>query len=175
MRSQDGPALRLAEIRDAQIQVRSHDSSMPTATVRARRVREEHQKRGFFKIGALPLVAIEELSIEILTTNALHEAFSDLPVKLRGERVSQLCEARGLELKFSHCPGAFVRATTARWDSPNSILLINGSLKRGAQIMGFKSGHLKLTPSATATMEFASANGLTRIRLPEFLEAKPTH
>lgn len=162
--------MRLAEIRNARIALRTGDSVNPVAHVRADKIRQDHQKRGFFKIGFLPLVVIENLSIQVSEGDGWRSALPELPRNVPGEPgLRHALQARGFELTFSGCPGGSIRAETAHWDPRGGITLMNGTVhKPGSAVVRFKRGEFKLTGTLAGTFEFSSAFGATRIRLPDF-------
>jgi len=43
--------------------------SLPVAVFRANRIYHDHQRKGFFRIGGLPLLVLEGLSLELRDTN----------------------------------------------------------------------------------------------------------
>src|SRR5688500_8224936 len=65
--------------RNATIPLFRQGESKPYATVRFEVLKTDRQKRGFFKIGILPLVVIQGVDLEVAQAADLGVAFRELP------------------------------------------------------------------------------------------------
>ena len=64
-KGQEWPLATLGSIRDAKIALRSKSESEPIAILKAERIFSDYQRRGFFRIGALPLLVFDRLNVEL--------------------------------------------------------------------------------------------------------------
>jgi hypothetical protein len=79
--------------------------------LRVRRVSEGHQRKGFFRIGALPTIVIEDTVLEIRAdadfSNVLHQAHAELVSRPELKRV---IDGRGFSIVFPSHTNSCVQA-----------------------------------------------------------------
>lgn len=75
------------------------ESSRPIAVLRVEATRTEYQRRGFFRIGALPLLVAEQVRIEVRDPQATAEVFAGLPEWLRAPGKGRAGELRDFQMR----------------------------------------------------------------------------
>ncbi len=108
-----------AGVRNVVIPIYTERQSSPAAVLRVSRVSEGHQRKGFFRIGVLPTVVIENTVLEIRSdvdfSNVLHQAHSELVTRPELKRV---IDGRGFSIVFSAHTNSWVQAGRMSLGSP---------------------------------------------------------
>jgi len=90
-------AMRLRGLR---ITLRPKSAEAAVVRVSIRDARLDHERRGFFKIGLLPRLVAEDVSLEVLEPGSLTEALTRLPGLLRSGGKNLPVELRNLSVSF---------------------------------------------------------------------------
>jgi hypothetical protein len=155
-----------AEIVNAVMPVYLGVQTEPAVVLRVERIHRDYQKKGFFRIGALPVLALEKLSVEVREPERLTSALVHMDRRLTFSRQArQGVEARGFVLTFPGKEAGQVRARLVRFESADTWQLVEGAVERpGEPPQSFSQAHLAITgPNAG---ELALDNGNRILRLP---------
>ena len=108
-----------AGVRNVVIPIYTERQPSPAAVLRVRHVSEGHQTKGFFRIGVLPTVVMEDTVLEVRTdtdfSNVLHQAHAQLVLQPELKRV---IDGRGFSIVFSSQTNSWVRAGRMSLGSP---------------------------------------------------------
>lgn len=77
---------------------RSNDAAVVRLSIQEARL--DHQRRGFFKIGVLPVLVVEDVALEVLEPGSLASTLADLPAALMGDGHRVPIELRNFSLRF---------------------------------------------------------------------------
>jgi hypothetical protein len=138
----------------------------PLAIIRVDKIFVDHQRRGFFRIGVLPMLAMEGLSIELCDTNQLIVALTNVQscLSFKGGS-SSVVEGRDFSLL---CPGGkseFIHARLARLEN-KEWKLVNGTLSRpGTNSIQFQEAVLGITGKEAGNVICRTDQGRVRVQL----------
>lgn len=104
------------------------------AVIRIDSIKQDFQRRGFFRIGVLPLVALDGFTIEIIDTNRTAEALMKAHHKLKHfiKSASEI-EARHVAVVFGGQQQATISAQELRFGNDQSWQLEQGIVAQGGQ------------------------------------------
>jgi len=143
----------------------------PTAVLRADRIYSDYQRKGFFRIGALPLLVIEGLKVELRDPARLSPALAKASTHLAVSKESRKAvEARGFLLTFPFKETAQVCARSARIESGDAWQLTEGSLEGiGPAALRFSSASLTVRGPDAGRLSCDTTNGTITFNLPALL------
>jgi hypothetical protein len=168
------PFIGVAEITNAIVALRSEKATQPVAVIRASRVHTDYQRRGFFKIGALPVLVLDDLRLEIREPAALTNALQNFHLRLaKSASARQAVELRHASLFYTADPRRRLRAATVRIGSPNTWLLKDGVFERpGLSPIAFQDGRLTIGGAGAGQLQFKTAGGAFRTHLAVLLNSQ---
>jgi hypothetical protein len=134
----------------------------------------DYQRRGFFKIGALPVLVLDDLKLEIREPAALTNALQNFHLRFaKSASARQAVELRRASLFYAADPQRRLRATIVRIESPNTWLLKDGVFERpGLPPIAFQNGRLTVGGAATGQLQFRTAGGAFRAHLAVLLDSQ---
>lgn len=105
-----------AGMKDVVLPVYAGQAGHPVAILRVERFGLEYQKRGFFRIGVLPIMVLDDVTLEVLDAERLREvielAFSH--PQFRGHKSAIPVEVRRFRFRCKTEPGLELSAKTLR-------------------------------------------------------------
>jgi hypothetical protein len=148
----------------------------PSATLRVNWIHKDFERRGFFRIGLLPLVALEEFQLEIPRPELAADSFGQLQSWLKSTHGGHRLELRKVSLvigKATPCRLACGRIRfnpTGEWELLDGVSLLAGTNEIRAasaslRVNGAEAGRLILKESAP--VNFFSANRNLRMLTKE--------
>jgi hypothetical protein len=148
--------------------------SEPVGVFRADHIFTDHQSRGFFRIGALPMVVVERFILEVHSVPdfALVLSNATAPLKMTGP-AKKAVEAREFSLKLASSKEPLLHARRARLESPEAWRLQDGVVV-GPEATSLRFSRGKLVVIGPQAGEFfgETTNGTIRIDLVSVLERK---
>jgi hypothetical protein len=164
------------QVRDAVIAVYPDSALEPAAMIRAGRVFSDYQTRGFFRIGALPLVVLDKLSIELLAPERLSRTLSHLGEKFTVRNdARKAVEGRDFRLWFASRKDAQLRARRVRLESGTTWRLLDGIFQPpGSAAIPFRQATLSVTGPNAGELAYETARGTARIHLLSLLSESTT-
>ncbi len=162
------PVVGVTEARHACLAVYLDDKLQPTAVFRVEHAYKDYQTRGFFRIGALPLLVLDGLSMEVRDAERMFEALNQAIAKWTSKNARRSAiEARDFSLCF--CPGKreCLRARRARLESPKEWRLEQGSvtLPGATATVAFSQAILTVSGPDTGELTCETPQGSARLRL----------
>jgi hypothetical protein len=148
IKSSDGASRsNFVEVQNAVIPLYLDSKPEPVALLRATRIHEGLQRRGFFRIGVLPTLVVEDLKIEVKDAQRLSKAWATVHLALRfGSKREMPIEASNLIIQVRNKSEPRLRAGRAVFQSGNSLLLTDVSLRApDGTVRHVTSGSLNLT------------------------------
>lgn len=134
---------------------------------------KDFQRRGFFRIGAMPLLVLDGLTIEILDVCRADEALVKANENLRARmKSSASVEGRRFTLVFSNGQKATVKAAVMRFLSEEQWTLENGVVETEGHRHVFNTALLKVHGDQTGQLSFRSNGQEVQLNLTE-LGRKP--
>jgi|GEM_PF-2248304 len=133
------------------------ESSRPIAVLRVESTRTEYQRRGFFRIGALPVMVAERVRLEVRDPQATAQVFGGLPEWLRAPGKGRAGEVRDFQMRGPEPAGApWLTVARVRMAEHGQWELKDGSLRSPEggviqfgqalmQITGEHAGRITLT------------------------------
>lgn len=144
------------------------EASVPIAVVRVQATRTEYQRRGFLRIGALPMLVAEQVRVEVRDPRATVAQLSGLPEWLRAPGKGRAGEVRDFQMFDPAEPSRpWLSADRVRF-APNGQWELTGVVVRGLglaaqpfshallQVTGERAGQV-LLPDGRAVQLFAPA------------------
>lgn len=143
----------------------------PVAVFRAERIFSDYQRRGFFRIGALPLLVFDGLSIELHDPAQVSKALATLGARFDAQGdARKAVEGRDFCLSFASEKDGRLRARRVRLESATAWHLQEGTvLQAGAAPMPFRQGTLTITGPQAGQLTCETTNGTVRIQLLSLL------
>ncbi len=168
------PFIGVAEVTNAIVALRSEKAAQPVAVVHASRVYTDYQRRGFFKIGALPVLVLDDLKLEIREPAALTNALQNFHLRFaKSASARQAVELRRASLFYATDPRRRLRATTVRIESPDTWLLKDGVFERpGLAPIAFQDGRLTVGGAGAGQLHFKTVGGAFRTHLAILLDGQ---
>jgi hypothetical protein len=159
------------QLRNAVISVYPDSAAEPAAMIRAGRVFSDYQTRGFFRIGALPMLVLDRLSVELLQPEQLSKALRSLGEKFAVKNDSRKAvEGRDFCLWFSSRKDAQLRARRVRLESGTAWRLFDGALLRpGSDVIPFRQATLTIAGPNAGELAYETARGTARLQLLSLL------
>jgi hypothetical protein len=143
----------------------------PVAVFRAERIFSDYQRRGFFRIGALPLLVFDGLSIELHDPAQVSKALATLGARFdtRGD-ARKAIEGRDFCLSFASEKEGRLRARRVRLETATAWHLQEGTVHQaGASPMPFRQGTLTITGPQAGQLTCETTNGTVRIHVLSLL------
>ncbi len=139
----------------------------PVAIFRAKHVFSDYQRRGFFRIGVLPLLVIDGLSIELRDPSSLPATLNAVPSHaLFKDFVRSAVEARQFALSCDSQKDFAVRARLVRLESSDEWRLEDGVVRQsGGGQLSFQRATLRISGPHAGEMNCETSSGVVRIEL----------
>jgi hypothetical protein len=156
-----------AEVRGAVVPVYLQAADGPAVVIRADHVFNDYQRRGFFRIGVLPLCVLDGVSVEVRETNQVAAALSRASESFaaRGS-MSRAVEARNFSISFPNQKSATVKARRVCFEKGDEWLVAEGILRlHGGECVSLRTGRLVVRGPAAGDLIYAGTNGLVRFNL----------
>ena len=119
--------------------------SKPTALVRVKELRNDYRRVGFFRIGAMPLVVLDGLTIELKHTKNLSASLKEIHKGVLINKHPSLLEARDVQVLIMAESAPRLQARTMRFVDAGQWRLFDGVLFAGSnQPVHFSEGTLQL-------------------------------
>jgi len=140
------------------------EASRPIAVLRVEATRTEYQRRGFFRIGALPLLVAEQVRLEVRDPQATAQMFAGLPEWLRAPGRGRAGEVRDFQMRGPEPSDApWLTVARVRMAEHGQWELKEGSLRTPAgevvqfgqalmQIIGGHAGRVTLADGRSFTL-----------------------
>jgi hypothetical protein len=164
------------EVQKARMPVYLAFEPKPAALFTAERLYEDHQTKGFFKIGLLPLVVLDQLSLELRDparlAATLQSAGGRFAVK---EELKKAVEGRDFSLFFAAENSGRLTARRVRLENGAAWRLSEGVLTPPASApIPFKRGTLHLTGPQAGEFVGETTDGPVHVQLLSLLPKKAT-
>jgi len=139
----------------------------PLATFRAEQIHGDYQKRGFFRIGVLPMVVLEELSLELRDTNQLSAALTRANIHFGSRnKSSEVLEGRNFSLSFTGQTNGVLHARTIQLGSRAEWVLHEGTIsQRDMPPIPFRRATLTIAGPKAGELTYDAPNGQIRVPL----------
>ena len=119
--------------------------SKPTALVRVKELRNDYRRVGFFRIGAMPLVVLDGLTIELRHTKNLSASLKEIHKGVLINKHPNLLEARDVRIIIAAESAPRIQAKTMRFVDAGQWRFFNGILFAGSDHpVHFSQGTLQL-------------------------------
>ena len=118
--------------RDVAVPVFVNGGSQPAAIIRLGRVFTDYQRKGFFRIGLLPLLAAEDVEVTFLQGSTVSNALAQVQVRLERRFQRPLLELRRIRFLFPGETTPRLKAERMRPDSLGCWRLDNVVVFQGA-------------------------------------------
>jgi hypothetical protein len=144
----------------------------PAAILRADRIFRDYQRRGFFRIGVLPLVVFEGLNLEIREPERLSAALSAVSGQFAvKDNVKKAVEGREFTLRLGQEGDGQLRARRVRLEDGTVWRLQEGSVERaGAAAIAFRRATLTITGARAGELTCETTNGAVQLHLLSLLK-----
>ncbi|MCL5098637.1 MAG: hypothetical protein M1608_14125 [Candidatus Omnitrophica bacterium] len=140
--------------------------SQPAAVLRIDRIHRDYQRRGFFRIGLLPMIAAEEVRIELLRPDQIADTLAQVQDRLSAEAGGGLIELRLVTIV---CPGAStncLRAGRARLRANGRWQLLDGvKFSNAGSPVHVASATLQVTGEGAGQLNFESGGSTAGVNL----------
>ena len=144
---------------------------LPAAIVRARAIHEDYQRRGFFRIGVLPMLALEGLTLEVREAEHLSGVLTNATAFLaRKGEARKAVEGRDFTLSFSSKPDGRVTARSVRLEGREAWSLAQGTVDMPpGKPVNFRQATLTISGPHAGALLCETSNGPVRICLHPLL------
>lgn len=149
----------------------------PVAVVRIENLRRDYQRKGFFRIGLLPMVIAEGVTIECFQPGDLKQVLGQWPAQLAQSAHAGAAELRRVSFRL---PGQ----TTPRLEAgvaqlkPNGCWLLSGEVRfaRAGETLVAAEGVLRVTGAQTGRLLLRCRNRTIEVNLLESgAPQRPSH
>jgi hypothetical protein len=160
VRSEEKDGLQLVGTVDAMIPFYSPEGGAPVAVVRVGRFWQDHERKGFFRIGMLPLLVADGVLVEVRDERQFRDVLANIQARFSSLKQSAPLELRHVEFRFPEELGPRLKADVVRFE-PGGTWVLFGNVRFGipeqshqvhrAQLMvtGEEAGRLRLTTSGS--------------------------
>jgi hypothetical protein len=152
----------------------STNSVKCVAVLRAQRLFEDYHRSGFFRIGALPVLAIENLQLEIRDarelSTALRSATAVLDPKADAKRA---VDGRQFTILFGGNTNVWIHGRRMRLDTPTRWRLDDVSINSPELARSFRRAVLHITGPRAGELVGETRAGAVTISLSEFAPSAP--
>lgn len=162
------------EIKKVTAPVYLGDELQPVAIIRADHVFGDYQRRGFFRIGVLPMLVLDGLSLELCDTTRLSTVLTNVSALLNvNHGATRVVEGRNFSLLFPAQKKADVRAQLIRLQSKTEWRLQDGVVHRpdGTSIQ-FRRATLRVAGPESGELTCDTAQGAIHIQLLSLVTGK---
>lgn len=156
-----------SQVKNARVAVYLDSGPEPAAWIRAGRIFSDYQSRGFFRIGALPLLVIDKLAIELRDPERISKVLASVGEKfgVNGE-ARKAVEGRDFRLSFTSSKEAQLRARRVRLESGAPWRLQDGVIQQpNSTPIPFHQATLAITGPNAGELAYETARGTARVHL----------
>ncbi|MBI4325061.1 MAG: hypothetical protein HY674_07325 [Chloroflexi bacterium] len=126
----------------------------------------EYQRRGFFRIGLLPLVVMDGVKIDFRQVDAASSALARLPQELKPWAGSRMLELRDVKFAFPVEPKERLRAGKVRWLENGQWQLSNGvTIQMTTNKVKVAQATLQVAGPSAGLVAWGSPSALSRFSL----------
>ena len=139
----------------------------PVAVCRAERVFSDYQRRGFFRIGVLPLLVFDGLQIEVRDPARVSSILSSVSGRFASKgQIKKAVEGRDFTLRFASESSGRLRARRVRLERGTEWHLQDGTVDQlGGEAVSFSRATLTVTGANAGEVVCETTNGAVRFRL----------
>jgi hypothetical protein len=167
-----GPQLTSVMLRGVTVPIFVSGETQAVATLRMKKVFKDYERKGFFRIGALPLLAGEDVRVEILKPAGAAGLFSQSQEWVRSRNHSVPIEWRRMILTVPGEPRPRLEAGRVRLRSAGCWELLEGvTLRHENGETKLRQASLRLTPDGIGVVEIPTS--ASRFRVFDFSIQKP--
>ena len=143
----------------------------PAAIFRVDHIFSDYQTRGFFRIGALPVLVLDKATLELKDFSRLTNALSQLGARLTVKKgLKKAVEARTFRLCLPAKEDGWVCARLARLETATEWRLQDGTVQRpGYEPVSFRTATLAIAGPHAGELVFQTHAGLSRFPLSSLL------
>jgi hypothetical protein len=165
--AQDTPSVSFIDASNVCVAVYLKSELLPVATVRAGAIHKDYQRRGFFRIGVLPMLALEGLTLEVRDPEHLSGVLTNATAFLaRKGEASKAVEGRDFVLSFSSKPDGRVTARSVRLEGREAWSLAQGTVEMPpGQPVNFRQATLTISSPQAGDLLCETTNGPLRFCL----------
>jgi len=169
--AQDLLAGQHAEIKNAAWAIYLEPATNLVATLRAAHVFSDFETRGFFRIGALPLIVLDGLTIEVHDGSRLHGALSRASEQFAAKsNTKNAVEGRDFSLSFTSDKSCRLRARTIRLENGHQWRLQGGSFQGpDGGAIAFRRATLTVVGSEAGDLVYETTSGVIHTNLLKLL------
>ncbi len=139
---------------DLGIPVFDTETGTLAATIRVGRIQRDYQRKGFFRIGLLPLIVAQDVSIHIKDERQIQRNLANFENRLRSSTQALPFEIRHLQITIQDPRIPLLAADLARLQADRSWYLFTVKLRVGEETMKFPRAQLVLTTSGVELRTF---------------------
>ena len=145
----------------------------PVAIVRARVIHGDYQRRGFFRIGVLPMLALERLTLRCVTQSTWSGVLTNATAFLaRKGEARKAVEGRDFALSFTSKPDGRVTARSVRLEGREAWSLAEGRVDMPpGKPVNFRQATLTISGPRAGDLLCETTNGPVRICLCSLLSS----
>lgn len=146
----------------------------PVALIRVDHIFNDFQRKGFFRIGVLPMLVLDGLNLELCDTARLSTVLTNVSASfIIKNGATRLVEGRNFLLSFSMQKNVDVRARVIRLQSSTEWRLQDGMIRRfDAPPIRFRHATLKVSGPNSGELTCDTAGGTIHIRLLSLVTSK---
>jgi hypothetical protein len=146
--SGDGTGFRIPasfELKSAALPIYRDAETTPVAILWADRIYTDYERKGFYRIGVLPVSVMEGVALEICRPDEVVGSLPAISHRFE-EQFANRFEIRGLKLRIAPSPAACLEAGRARAGREGCLELLDGvRIIRGTNLFQAKAARVQLT------------------------------
>jgi hypothetical protein len=165
--AQGTPPVSFVDASNVCVAVYLKTDPLPVAIVRAGAIHEDYQRRGFFRIGVLPMLALERLTLEVRDPEHLSGVLTNATAFLaRKGEARKAVEGRDFALSFTCKPDGRVTARSVRLEGREAWSLAQGTVDMPpSKPVNFRRATLTISGPQGGDLLCETSNGPVRISL----------
>ena len=136
-------------------------SSEPVAIVRAKKISTEYQRKGFFRIGVLPMLVCEAVRIELHDPQRVTNALNEVNELFETRRAGKALELRGVSLEFKGEVGLRLQAETVHLRDRGRWALSKASYRYSTNTVQIPEAVLEFVGSRAGRLAWTGPDGPT--------------
>lgn len=169
------PSASTLGAKDVRIPIYCAGRPEPAAIIHIKQIYKEHQRHGFFRIGALPLWVAQDVQIQLLTSDP-HDPLLPQVSRALGPQNASLrrsLELRSLQVRVPHSDQPRLEAARVRINQDGSWNLLGGVLWRcGSDTYRADQATLLAPRLSSGGLELRFLSGTQEVRTVRLLEAE---
>ncbi len=150
------------------------DNPRPVAVIQVGRIHPDYERKGFFRIGLLPLLVADEVEIDLRTARNPLEALRRAAHRLQMLRRPGLIELRHVTVRFPPSTQSRLKAGRVRFGQDGQWQLLDGAVwEAGGTRLEATRAALHLTGALAGTITFETSPRASVAALPDLSSAVP--